>query len=89
MVLSDDLKAAAARERPLHRTVLVVSRVDGRQLDHVLGRGRIVPELNPVLFARILDLNVDIYYEEAFLGAIILLAVSIESIRTKIAERLM
>ena len=34
-------------------------------------------------------LNVDIYYEEAFLGAIILLAVSIESIRTKIAERLM
>lgn len=34
-------------------------------------------------------LNVDIYYEEAFLGAIILLAVSIESIRTKLAERMM
>lgn len=34
-------------------------------------------------------LNVDIYYEQAFLGAIILLAVSIESLRTKVAERLM
>lgn len=34
-------------------------------------------------------LNVDIYYEQAFLGAIILLAVSVESIRTKLAERLM
>ena len=34
-------------------------------------------------------LNVDIYYEQAFLGAIILLAVSVESLRTKVAERLM
>lgn len=33
-------------------------------------------------------LNVDIYYEQAFLGAIILLAVSIESLRTKVTERL-
>lgn len=33
-------------------------------------------------------LNVDIYYEQAFLGAIILLAVSIESIRTRVAERM-
>ena len=33
-------------------------------------------------------LKVDIYYEQAFLGAIILLAVSIESLRTKVAERL-
>ena len=34
-------------------------------------------------------LNVDIYFEQAFLGAIILLAVSVESLRTKVAERLM
>lgn len=33
-------------------------------------------------------LNVDIYYEQAFLGAIILLAVSVEAIRTKVASRM-
>ena len=33
-------------------------------------------------------LKVDIYFEQAFLGAIILLAVSVESLRTKVAERL-
>ncbi len=33
-------------------------------------------------------LNVDIYFEQAFLGAIILLAVSIESIRTRVAEKM-
>ena len=33
-------------------------------------------------------MNVDIYYEQAFLGAIILLAVSLESIRVKMAEQM-
>lgn len=33
-------------------------------------------------------LNVDIYFEQAFLGAIILLAVSVESIRNRVAERM-
>lgn len=33
-------------------------------------------------------LNVDIYYEQAFLGAIILLAVAIESIRNAVASRM-
>ncbi len=33
-------------------------------------------------------LNVDIYYEEAFLGAVILLAVSVESLRTRLAQKL-
>lgn len=33
-------------------------------------------------------MKVDIYYEQAFLGAIILIAVSVESIRTRIAERM-
>lgn len=33
-------------------------------------------------------MNVDIYYEQAFLGAIILLAVSIESIRTRVSRKM-
>ena len=33
-------------------------------------------------------MNVDIYYEQAFLGAIILLAVSLESLRLKMAEQM-
>lgn len=33
-------------------------------------------------------LNVDVYYEQVFLGAIILLAVSVESVRAKVAERM-
>lgn len=33
-------------------------------------------------------MNVDIYFEQAFLGAIILLAVSVESIRTRLAEKM-
>lgn len=33
-------------------------------------------------------MNVDIYYEQAFLGAIILIAVSIESLRTRVAEKM-
>lgn len=33
-------------------------------------------------------LNVDIYFEQAFLGIIILLAVSVEAIRTKVASRM-
>ncbi len=33
-------------------------------------------------------LNIDIYYEEAFLGLVILLAVSVESLRTKLANKL-
>lgn len=33
-------------------------------------------------------MHVDIYYEEAFLGAIILIAVSVESVRTRIALRM-
>lgn len=33
-------------------------------------------------------MNVDIYYEQAFLGAIILLAVSLESLRVKMAEQM-
>lgn len=34
-------------------------------------------------------LNVDVYYEQVFLGAIILLAVSIDAIRQKVANRIM
>lgn len=33
-------------------------------------------------------MKVDIYYEQAFLGAIILIAVSVESVRNKLAERM-
>jgi len=33
-------------------------------------------------------LNVDVYYEQVFLGLIILLAVSVESIRAKVAEKM-
>ena len=33
-------------------------------------------------------LNVDIYFEEAFLGAIILIAVSVESLRSRVAKRM-
>lgn len=33
-------------------------------------------------------MNVDIYYEQAFLGAIILLAVSVESIRTRVSQKM-
>lgn len=33
-------------------------------------------------------LNVDIYFEEAFLGAIILIAVSVESLRSRVARRM-
>lgn len=33
-------------------------------------------------------LNVDVYFEQAFLGAIILLAVSVEAIRTRVAEKI-
>lgn len=33
-------------------------------------------------------LNVDIYFEKAFLGAIILIAVSVESIRSRVAKRM-
>lgn len=33
-------------------------------------------------------LNVDIYYEKAFLGAIILVAVAIESVRSRVAKRM-
>ena len=33
-------------------------------------------------------MKVDIYYEQAFLGAIILLAVSIESLRTRVSEKM-
>ena len=34
------------------------------------------------------DSDVDIYYEQAFLGVIILLAVSLESLRLKMAEQM-
>ena len=34
-------------------------------------------------------LNVDIYFEKAFLGVIILFAVSVESIRSRLARRMM
>ena len=33
-------------------------------------------------------LSVDIYYEKAFLGAIILIAVAIESLRSRVAKRM-
>lgn len=33
-------------------------------------------------------MKVDIYYEQAFLGAIILIAVSVESVRNKLAEKM-
>ena len=33
-------------------------------------------------------MKVDIYYEQAFLGAIILLAVSVESLRTRISQKM-
>ena len=33
-------------------------------------------------------LNVDVYYEQVFLGIIILFAVSVESIRARVAERM-
>ena len=33
-------------------------------------------------------MNVDIYYEKAFIGAVILLAVSVESLRSKVARRM-
>ena len=34
-------------------------------------------------------LNEDVYYEQVYLGLIILLAVSVESVRAKMAEKMM
>ena len=33
-------------------------------------------------------MSVDIYFEKAFIGAVILLAVSVESLRSKVARRI-
>ena len=33
-------------------------------------------------------MNVDVYYEQVFLGLIILIAVSVESVRLRVAEKM-
>ena len=33
-------------------------------------------------------MNVDVYYEQVFLGLIILIAVSVESVRVRVAEKM-